>query len=280
MSNHSAFLRNNDLKLYRITNGYLLVSKDDEVLMSFEENTSYTSTSMRHSVHKHAFSSGLVLAFQAYTHLCPIEITNFDDIDVSLLDFINQCYSTSIDYKVKGDAFSERARALQKKYGIPYEVCKMLAQLHNGKAIDKAVEAIKDARLYGINHSNAFGFAISLSEVSSKREKREAFRRLLGEEVYKSLQLETRGKEYLNALAEHISSNLPELIDDFAGAFTSERNDFDSEMNDSIFDNPLTFEDEEAVLSDDDMECFRYRDECYDIPELYPFSNLEGLSDC
>ena len=218
-----AILRLNNLKLYPgLQNGYLLANQDDEVLMSFSENTSYTSTSMRRSVHKHNLSSGLTLTVQQTLGFCPTEITNFEFLDVSLLSFICQCYYESIDYKVKGNAFSERARAIQGKYGIPYEICKMFANLPNDETIDKVAFEIRSARLYGIDYSNVNRFVISLGEDSSKREKRKAFKELLGAEVYESLELDTRGNKYLNALAKHITSNCPELLADIAESSTTE----------------------------------------------------------
>lgn len=206
IASHTAFLRHNDLKLYRYFNGYLLADRNNDVLMSFVENTSSTSTSMRISIHKQPTLAFALKVESYFCGVCPPEITNFEFMDVSVLGFICQCYSESIDYKVKGNSFSECARNIQKKTGLPWEICKLMVKL-NDEEIIEAYHALDSARLYGVNHKNGFQLTNMMSESSSKREKREAFKELLGKEVYDWLELENRGNKYLNALATYLSSN-------------------------------------------------------------------------
>lgn len=197
------FLRDNNLKLYRSNNGYLLADSDDHVLMSFYESTSSTSTSLRISIHKEPTSKFMIRVPSS----CTAEITNLDLMNVSVLDFICQCYCDSIDYKVKGNSFSECARSIQKRTGFPWEICKMMVKLKNDEDIAEVYYALDNARLYDLNHENASRLIPMMSESASKREKRAAFKELIGEKVFDWLDLENRGNKYLNALATYLCSN-------------------------------------------------------------------------
>lgn len=211
-SYHSEFLRHNELKLYHFNNGYLLADHNNDVLMSFVENTSSTSNSMRISIRKQPTPRFTLKVETYFGGICPLEITNFEFMDVSVLGFICRCYSESIDYKVKGNSFSECARNIQKKTGFPWEICKMMVKLKNDEEIKEAYYALNDARLYGVNQR-----LISMIDTSSsKREKREAFKELLGEKVYGWFELETRGNKYLDALATYLSSNYLDEFSDVA----------------------------------------------------------------
>lgn len=237
-------LHEHNLQIYRANNSYLLVSSNGDVLMSFTEKISSSSNSLRISLQKESSNpNGLAFSVSDYLGATQIDPRSLGN---TFLNFMFQCYKSSIDYKVKGNQFAERARAIQKRCGIPWTICKLLATLSDEDHLIEAIIAIEDARMHLFDVLSEKHLSVALG--TNKHEKRQLLKELLGCSVYEKLRLEERGKGYLNALTDYISSMKIEEFDAMFG----------------ILDDPT-----KNNYSEEDDDSYTSYGECNDVPPYH-----------